>query len=95
VANGAGNPRLTVAGVIRALAKTGASRAFVEAVCYHAKWSTRVEVRFALLRSSHTPLSKAIEFARRIAPPQLRDILHVSRLPESVKRVLRKEVLET
>jgi len=89
------NPRLTEAGVIRALTKTGASRAFVEAVCYHPKWSTRVEVRFALLRSLHTPLSKATEFARRIAPPQLRDILHASKLPESVKRVLRKEVLQS
>ncbi len=86
------NPRLTEAGVIRALTKTGASRAFVEFVCYHAKWSVRVEVRNALLRSAYTPLSKAIEFARRIPPPQLRDILHASRLPESVKRVLRKEV---
>jgi hypothetical protein len=86
------NPRLTEAGIIRALTKTGASRAFVEAVCYHAKWSVRVEVRYALLRSAYTPLSKAIEFARRIPPPQLRDILHVSKLPESVKRALRKDV---
>lgn len=85
------NLRLTEAGVVRALTKPGASRAFVEAVCYHAKWSVRVEVRFALLRSVHTPLSKAIEFARRIPPPQLRDILHASKLPESVKRALRKE----
>ena len=85
------NPRLTEIGVIRALSKTGASRAFVEAVCYHAKWSVRVEIRYALLRSAFTPLSRAIEFARRIPPPQLRDILHVSKLPESVKRVLRKE----
>jgi len=86
------NPRLTEAGVVRALAKTGASRVFVEAVCYHSKWSVRVEVRYALLRSAYTPLSKAIEFAGRIPPPQLRDILHASKLPESVKRVLRKEI---
>ncbi|HTS07175.1 MAG TPA: hypothetical protein VMP68_16460 [Candidatus Eisenbacteria bacterium] len=89
------NPRLTEIGVIRALAKTRGSRAFVEAVCYHAKWSVRIEVRYALLRSAYTPLTKAIEFARRIPPPQLRDILHVSKLPESVKRVLRKEIQES
>jgi hypothetical protein len=88
------NPRLTESRVIRALTKTGALRPFVEAVCYHAKWSPRIEVRFALLRSAYTPLSKAIEFARRIPPPQLRDILHASKLPESVKRVLRKEAAD-
>ncbi len=85
------NPRLTESGVIRALQKTGASRALVEAVCHHAKWSVRIEVRVALLRSAHTPVAKAIEFSRRIPPQQLRDILHASKLPESVKRVLRRE----
>ncbi len=86
------NPRLTEAGVLRALLKTGASRALVEKVCHHAKWSVRIEVRMALLRSAHTPVAKAIEFARRIPAEQLRDILQASKLPESVKRVLRGEV---
>lgn len=89
------NPRLTEVGVVRALAKSAASRVFVEAVCHHAKWSVRIEVRFALLRSSYTPLTKAIEFARRIPPRQLQDILHASKLPESVKREVRKAVRES
>jgi hypothetical protein len=86
------NPRLTEAGVVRALAK--AARVLVEAVCHHSKWSVRIEVRLALLRSSYTPLAKAIEFARRIPPRQLQDILHASKLPESVKRAVRKAVQE-
>lgn len=86
------NPRLTEAAVVRALQKTGASRAFVEAVSQHTKWSPRLEIRFALLRNAHTPVAKAMEFARRIPPRQLRDILHASMLPESVKRLLRREV---
>ena len=89
------NPRLTEAGVVRALTKAAASRVLVEAVCHHAKWSARIEVRFALLRSSYTPLTKAIEFARRIPSRQLRDILHASKLPESVKRALRQAVQES
>ena len=89
------NPRLTEAAVVKALQKTGASVAFVEAVSHHPKWSVRHEVQVALLRSAHTPLIRAIEFARRIPPRQLRDILHASRLPESVKRVLRKDLDES
>lgn len=88
------NPRLTEVGVVRALAKAAASRVFVVAVCHHTKWSARIEVRFALLRSSYTPLTKAIEFARRIPPRQLQDILHASKLPESVKREVQKAVRE-
>jgi hypothetical protein len=85
------NPRLTEMGVVKALQRTGVTAAFVEAVCHHAKWSPRMEIRVALLRNAHTPLAKAIEFAHRIPPRQLRDILHASHLPESVKKVLRKE----
>jgi len=85
------NPRLTEAAVVKALQKTGASVAFVKAMSHHSKWSVRHEVQVALLRNAHTPLVRAIEFARRIPPRQLRDILHASRLPESVKRLLRKD----
>jgi hypothetical protein len=63
----------------------------VEAVSHHAKWSVRHEVQVALLRNAHTPLAKALEFARRIPARQLRDILHASRLPERIKSQLRKE----
>lgn len=86
------NPRITELAVVRALQKTGASPAFVVAVSRHSKWSLRPEVQIALLRNAHTPLARAIEFARRIPPAQLRDILHASRLPEKIKSYLRKEI---
>jgi len=85
------NPRLTELALVRALQRAGATPIFVEAVCYHAKWSPRLEVRVALLRNAHTPVSKAVEYAKRIPPRQLRDILHASRLPESTKRLLLKD----
>jgi len=68
------NPRLTEAAVIRALQR-GATSAFVEAVCHHATWSPRADIRIALLRNAHTPLAHALEFARRLPPTQLRDVL--------------------
>jgi hypothetical protein len=88
------NPRMTEVAVVKALRRTSSSPAFVEAICHHAKWSLRPEVRMALLRNAHTPLARALEFARRLAPAQLRDVLHNSRLPEKIKEYLRKEVRE-
>ncbi len=85
------NPRVTELSVTRALQKTGATAAFTIAVSHHSKWSMRPEVRITLLRNAHTPLAKAIEFARGIPPARLRDILHASRLPEKIKKYLRKE----
>jgi len=85
------NPRLTEAAVAKAL-RRGATAAFVEAVSHHAKWSLRADIRIALLRNAHTPLARALEFARRLPPAQLRDVLHASRLPEQVKTYLRREL---
>jgi len=85
------NSRLTEVAIVRTLQRSNLSRAFVEAVCHHPKWSLRHEVRVALLRNEKTPMARALEFARTLPPRQLRDILHNSRLPEKVKNYLRKE----
>lgn len=87
-----GNPRLTEAGVVKALHRTQAKPAFVEAVCHHTKWSYRLEIRMALLRNEKTPLARTLEFAHALPPAQLRDILHASNLPAKVKAYLRKEL---
>jgi hypothetical protein len=88
------NGRLTEAAVIKALMRGNASTAFVEAVCHHPKWSLRREIRLTLLRNPHTPLARALEFARTLPPPLLRDILHTSRLPEKVKIYLYNSLKE-
>jgi hypothetical protein len=88
------NPRLTEAGVIKAVMRPNSPAAFVELVCHHAKWSLRREIRMALLRSPHTPLARALEFASTLPPPMLRDILHASRLPEKIKVYLRNNLKE-
>ena len=86
------NGRLTEADVVKAVLRPSAGAALVEAVCRHAKWSFRHEIRLALLRNAKTPLTRALEFARAIPPAQLRDLLHSSHLPEKVKASLRKDL---
>jgi hypothetical protein len=86
------NPHLSESAIVKALLRPAATPAFVKAVCHHAKWSLRPEIRVALLRNEYTPLARALEFARRLPPPQLRDILHASRLPAKIKAYLRKDL---
>ena len=86
------NPRLTENTIVKALLRTNATAAFVSAICRHAKWSPRHEIRVALLRNEKTPMARAIEFARTLPPAQLRDILHASRLPERIKSYLREKL---
>lgn len=85
------NPHLSEPAIVKALLRPAATPAFVKALCHHAKWSLRPEIRMALLRNEYTPLARALEFARRLPPAQVRDVLHASRLPEKIKAYLRKD----
>ncbi|MGA9814227.1 MAG: hypothetical protein WBQ64_15680 [Terriglobales bacterium] len=86
------NSRLTESAVIKALMRRDAPAAFVSAVCHHAKWSPRREIRIALLRNEKTPLARAVEFARSLPPALVREILQGSRLPTAMKSSLLKDV---
>jgi len=86
------NPRLTEAEIIRAIIRPIAPNKLVEAVCRHAKWSLRREIRIALLRNENTPLARALEFARSLPARQLREIVRITRLPEGTKAYLLKEI---
>ena len=86
------NARLTEAQVVKAVMATSASAVFVQAACHHAKWSLRREIRIALLRSQHTPLARAVEFARSLPPALVREVLHGSRLPANIKEHLFKSL---
>ena len=86
------NPRLTETAIVKALQHSQVSASFVESISRHGKWAARPEIRMALLRNQHTPLARALEFARRLPPALLRDILHASRLPEKIKAYLKQEL---
>lgn len=88
------NSRLTESAVIKALMGRGAPEALVTAVCHHAKWSPRREIRVALLRNEKTPLSRALEFSRSLPPALAREILQGSHLPVATKQGLLKEAAE-
>jgi hypothetical protein len=86
------NPRLTEASVAKALVRSNATTPLVEAVCHQAKWSRARDIRIALLRNAKTPLARALEFARGLSAPLLREILQSSRLPQSTKACLLRQL---
>lgn len=86
------NPRMTEAGIIKALGHDDVPAHFVEMVCRHPKWSLRRDVQLALLRNDKTPLARAIAFAQAFPTRLLKDILRYSRLHVSVKMYLMEEL---
>jgi hypothetical protein len=86
------NPRLTEASVAKVLVRSNTTSPLVEAVCHHAKWSRARDIRIALLRNAKTPLACALEFARSLPAPMLREILQSSRLPRSTKACVLRQL---
>ena len=50
------------------------------------------EIRMALLRNEKTPLARALEFARSLPGPLVREILQGSRLPTNIKSCVLKDL---
>jgi hypothetical protein len=86
------NPRLTEVFVVRAVMREDASASLIQAVCGHSRWSLRREVQMALLRNEHTPLAKAVQFARGFPVAKLKEVLRDSRLSLRIKRYLSEEL---
>ena len=84
------NPRMTESLIIRALTQLNSSSALILAVCSHAKWSLRRDIRIALLRHERTPMGYALEFARTFPLPVLQEVFESSRLPQNVKACVLK-----
>lgn len=85
------NPRLTEIMVINSVLRADAGAALVQAVARHTKWSSRKEIRAALLRTENLSLARALEFSREIPATVLRELLHSSRLPARIKDQLLSE----
>lgn len=82
------NPKMTEAVVIKALGQKKAPAQMVRAVCLHAKWSLRRDIRLALLRNQHTPLAPAIQFLEGLQSQLVREVLGKSSMRQEIKNYL-------
>ncbi|HEY6769106.1 MAG TPA: hypothetical protein VI386_30550 [Candidatus Sulfotelmatobacter sp.] len=89
------NPRLTEAELVKVLHRPQAPEALIACLCRHPQWSHRPEIQAGLLLNEKTPFSYALAFVHSLPPAQVRDILHVSRLPFEVKTCLKRAISQT
>jgi len=78
-------PYLTEIWVVKAVLRDDCPHPLVHAVCNHKKWLLRRDVQIALLRSSQTPLARAIAIAACLPVHVVSDVLHHSRLAPNIK----------
>jgi hypothetical protein len=86
------NSFLTESQLLRSLAKETLPAHTVEAIAKHEKWSKLMNVRIALLRHPHAPVERVLSFLPDLPLRDLEDLLKQSRLPESVRDDVRREI---
>ena len=86
------NARMTEAHIVQAILNPEASAALVHAVSQHEKWGYRRDVQLALLLSEHLSLARALAFTCEMSLEQRAEILQTSRLPETIKNQLLREI---
>lgn len=88
------NPHLTEFWIVGALQKPAASEAFVHAVCRHPRWSLRRDIQSTLIRNRHTPIARAMYFAKSLPSSVLREIVSQAPVSASLRMELLREIHE-
>ena len=87
-----GNPFLTESQVLKVLAKPGVPERVVAAIAQHPKWSCHYNVRAALIRNPHTPVSCVMAFLPNLTLRDLKDIATLETLAPHLRRYIKQEL---
>ncbi len=91
------NPRLTEEAVVRTLKAEKLTPEVVEAIATHPRWSTRYEVRLALIRHPATSLHRVLALVGQVRRADLADLTSERRMPADrrlyLARLVRRSAL--
>lgn len=87
------SPILTEGDIHKAINKPNAGDLLIKTIAEHPKWSLRYNVRFALIRNFHTPLSAAAGFIEAMKTVDLKFLYNDSRTPGSTKPFIHMELM--
>jgi len=88
------NPRMTESLIAHALRSRSDTEHLAPAICRHEKWSTRQEIKMALLANENTPLARVLQIAGELPVKALKETLANSRLSANVKSYLHTAIAE-
>jgi hypothetical protein len=86
------NTHLTVAQILKALAREGLPEPVVQAIAQHRKWSADYNVRLALVRNPSSTLSSVLGFLPELTVSDLGELAAPGIVPERLRKYLEAEV---
>lgn len=89
-----GNPHLTEAHLYKTLSRETTPAGSVRTIAEHGAWTTRYNIKFALLRNTHTPLARSVQFLPDMKTRDLRDLYRDRSLPPEIRPSIHRELWE-
>ena len=89
---GLNNPYLTENNLLQSLNRPACSQRVVESIATHKKWSTRYELRLALLRHPHLSVAQALKFIPELKRADIKELAQDSRINPFVRRYLKNKL---
>jgi hypothetical protein len=86
------NPRCVEEDVLYLVSQQRTPAPVLEAVARDPKWSSRREVRIALLRNARTPLSSAVAFVSSLTLVEAKSLINDGKVPLAIRRMLQSRV---
>src|SRR5207249_988443 len=90
---GLDNPYLTENILSQSLNRPACSQKVVESIATHKKWSTRYDLRLALLRHPHLSLAHALKFIPELKRTDIKELAQDSRVNTFVRQYLKTNFL--
>jgi hypothetical protein len=87
------NPHLVEAHLYKVINRSTVTPGTIRSIADHRTWSARYQIKFALVRNEHTPLSRSVRFLPDLKIVDLRELYRDPSLPRAVRPSVHRELL--
>ena len=88
------NPHLVEAHLYTVINRKMTTPGTIRTIAEHPNWSSRYNIKFALIRNEHTPLARSVAFLPDIKTRDLRELYHDPSVHVSIKPSIHRELWE-
>ncbi len=88
------NPSLVEAHLYKVISRKTTTPGTIRTIAEHRAWCCRYQIKFALVRNEHTPLSHTVVFLSDLKLYDLRELYRDPLLPTGVRPAIHRELLE-
>jgi len=88
------NPHLVEAHLYTVINRKTTTPGTIRTIAEHPAWSSRYNIKFALIRNEHTPLARSVFFLPDILTRDLKDLYHDLSVPIGIKPSIHRELWE-